>query len=98
MNDVERFLDRVRCGVGGSHELRRHLRKELHEHLAAEIERNVAAGMTQEEAIQKAIEEFGDLLNGFGKKLQGRGPWSFGINHPGKLETLAGPPRNIICS
>jgi hypothetical protein len=60
MNDVERFLDRACCGVGGSHELRRHLRKELHGHLASEIERNVATGMAQEEAVQKAIEEFGD--------------------------------------
>ena len=36
MNDVERFLDQACCGVGGSHELLRPLRKELHEHLAAE--------------------------------------------------------------
>jgi hypothetical protein len=60
MNDVERFLDRACCGVGGSHELRRHLRKELHEHLTAEIEGNIQAGMDREEAVQKAIEEFGD--------------------------------------
>jgi len=60
MNDVERFLDRACCGVGGSPELRRHLRKELQEHLTAEIEGNIAAGMDRQEAIQNAIEEFGD--------------------------------------
>lgn len=60
MNEIERFLDRACCGVGGSPELRGHLRKELQEHLDEEIERNVAAGMAQEEAVQKAIEEFGD--------------------------------------
>lgn len=60
MNEIERFLDEVCCGVGGSPELRRHLRKELREHLTEEIESNVAAGMSQEEATHKAIEEFGD--------------------------------------
>ena len=60
MDDVKRFLDQACCGVGGSHELRRHLRKELQEHLTAEIERNVAAGMDQAEATQRALEEFGD--------------------------------------
>ncbi|UCG57188.1 MAG: hypothetical protein JSU70_20275 [Phycisphaerales bacterium] len=60
MNDVERFLDRACCGVGGSPELRRHLRKELQEHLTAEIDGNIAAGMAREEAAQKAMEEFGD--------------------------------------
>ena len=60
MNDIERFLDRACCGVGGSPELRRHLRQELQEHLTEEIERNVAAGMTEEEAVRKALEEFGD--------------------------------------
>lgn len=60
MHDVERFLDQACCGVGGSHELRQHLRKELREHLSAEIERNITAGMDREEAAQRAIEEFGD--------------------------------------
>lgn len=61
-HEIERFLDRACCGVGGSPELRRHLRKELKEHLAEEIEQDVAAGMTREEAVTKAIEEFGDPL------------------------------------
>jgi len=60
MNEIERFLDQACCGVGGSHDLRRHLRKELQEHLNAEIEENIAAGMEREEATLRAIEEFGD--------------------------------------
>jgi len=59
-NEIERFLDQACCGVGGSPELRRHLREELREHLTEEIERNVAAGLSREEAVHRAIEEFGD--------------------------------------
>ena len=59
-HEIERFLDRACCGVGGSPELRRHLRQELQEHLTEEIERNVAAGMTEEQAVQKTLEDFGD--------------------------------------
>ncbi len=61
-HEIERFLDRACCGVGGTSELRRHLRKELKEHLEEEIEQDIAAGMTREEAMAKAIEEFGDPL------------------------------------
>jgi len=60
MNEIERFLDQVCCGVAGSPDLRRHLRKELREHLTEEIESNVAAGLSREEAVRKAIAEFGD--------------------------------------
>jgi hypothetical protein len=60
MNEMERFLDQVCCGVAGSPELRRHLRKELREHLTEEIESNVAAGLSREEAVDKAITECGD--------------------------------------
>jgi len=61
-HEIERFLDRACRGVGGSPELRRHLRKELKEHLEEEIEQDVAAGMTRQEAEAKALEEFGDPL------------------------------------
>ena len=61
-HEIERFLDRACCGVGGSPELRRHLRNELKEHLDEEIEQDIAAGMTREEAEAKALEEFGDPL------------------------------------
>jgi len=60
MNDIERFLDQACCGVGGSPDLRRHLRGELREHLTEEIERKIEGGMTREEATRQAIEEFGD--------------------------------------
>ncbi len=33
MNDLERYLDRVCLGLGGSLSLRRHLRQELREHI-----------------------------------------------------------------
>lgn len=59
VNELERYLDRVCLGVAGSRSLRQHLRQELREHLEEAIERYSARGMSEEEAVEKAIAEFG---------------------------------------
>lgn len=60
MNEIERFLDQACRSVSGSASLRRHLREELKEHLEEAVEGFVAAGMSKDEAVQRAIEEFGE--------------------------------------
>jgi hypothetical protein len=60
MDNLERYLDRVCRGVGGSASLRRHLRQELREHIQEAAERYKATGLSTDEALQKAIADFGD--------------------------------------
>jgi hypothetical protein len=60
MNELERYLDRVCRTLRGSRSLRRHVREELREHLLEAIERHEARGADHEQAIAKAIEEFGE--------------------------------------
>ena len=59
MNEIERFLDQACRSVSGTPSLRRHLREELKEHVLEMVQSHVASGMTQEEAVRKALEEFG---------------------------------------
>jgi hypothetical protein len=59
MNEIERYLDHVCRGVGGSPSLRKHIREELREHLLEAIESHTAEGLSREAALAKAIEEFG---------------------------------------
>ena len=60
MDNLERYLDRVCRGVGGSASLRRHLRQELREHILEAAEGHKATGLPADEALQKAIADFGD--------------------------------------
>ena len=59
MDDIERYLDQVCSGLGGSKELRRHLREELREHILEAVEKYRADGLEQKLAVQKALEDFG---------------------------------------
>jgi len=59
MNEIEKYLDNVCRTLGGSHELREHIREELREHLEEAIETHIAKGISRDEATRKAIEEFG---------------------------------------
>src|SRR5262245_3379395 len=59
MDPLEQFLDRVCRGVGGSRELRQHLRQELREHLLDAAAGHRAAGMSESEALAKALADFG---------------------------------------
>jgi hypothetical protein len=60
MDSLERYLDRVCRGLGGAASLRRHLRQELREHIAEAAERYKATGLAPDEALQKAISDFGE--------------------------------------
>ena len=59
MTKLDQYLDEVCRGVGGPRALRLHLRQELREHLLDAAAEHRAAGMTGEQAIDRAIEDFG---------------------------------------
>lgn len=59
MNKLEQYLDQVCRGIGGPVEMRQHVRQELREHLLDAIAQHKAAGMSEEDALNKALEEFG---------------------------------------
>src|SRR5262249_15229229 len=59
MDKLEHYLDQVCRGIGGPRSLRQHVRQELREHLldAAAAHRN--AGLSEEEAMSRALADFG---------------------------------------
>jgi hypothetical protein len=59
MDKLEHYLDQVCRGIGGPRSLRQHVRQELREHLldAAAARRN--AGLSEEEAMSRALAGFG---------------------------------------
>jgi hypothetical protein len=59
MNELERYLDQVCHGIAGPRSLRQHIRQELREHLLDAAERYQAAGLSQEQAIARALDDFG---------------------------------------
>jgi hypothetical protein len=60
MREIERYLDDVCASLGGSRSSRRRLREELRQHLLEAVEAHVAGGLSEERAVRKAIEEFGE--------------------------------------
>ncbi|HMC11737.1 MAG TPA: permease prefix domain 1-containing protein [Pirellulaceae bacterium] len=59
MGLIDRYLDRVCRGLSGTRSLRQHLRQELREHLLDAAAEHRAGGMSEEESLIKAIEDFG---------------------------------------
>lgn len=59
MDKLEQYLDQVCWGVGGPRSLRQHIREELREHLRDAAAAHQAAGITEEEALARALEDFG---------------------------------------
>jgi len=59
MDKLEHYLDQVCWGVGGPRSLRQHLRAELREHLQDAAAAYRAAGATEDEALTRALEDFG---------------------------------------
>ena len=59
MNEIDKYLDEVCRTLGGSHDLREHVREEIKDHLTDAVEANVAKGLSKEDATRKAIEDFG---------------------------------------
>lgn len=59
MDKLEAYLDQVCRGIGGGRALRQHLREELREHLRDAVAEHKAAGLSDDEALKRALEHFG---------------------------------------
>jgi hypothetical protein len=59
MDKLERYLDQVCRSIGGPRSLRQHVRQELSEHLTDAAAGHRAAGLSPEEALDRAIADFG---------------------------------------
>jgi hypothetical protein len=59
MDKLERYLDQVCRSIGGPKAMRQHVRQELREHLLDAVAQHKAAGMPEEQALERALQEFG---------------------------------------
>jgi hypothetical protein len=59
MDKLEQYLDQVCRSIGGPKSLRQHVRQELREHLLDAVAEHKAAGMTLEQALERALADFG---------------------------------------
>jgi hypothetical protein len=59
VDKLEQYLDQVCRCIGGPRALRQHVRQELREHLLDAVAQHQAAGLSAEEARDKALAEFG---------------------------------------
>ncbi len=59
MDKLEHYLDQVCRSIGGPRALRQHVRQELREHLLDAAAQHKAAGVPEEEALHRALEDFG---------------------------------------
>ena len=59
MDKLEAYLEQVCRGIAGPRSLRQHIRRELAEHLRDAAAGHEAAGMSKDEALAKALEDFG---------------------------------------
>jgi hypothetical protein len=59
MDKLEQYLDRVCRNIGGPKSLRQHVRQELREHLLDAVAEHKASGLPEEEALTRALEDFG---------------------------------------
>ncbi|HQR08508.1 MAG TPA: permease prefix domain 1-containing protein [Gemmatales bacterium] len=59
MNQLEQYLQQVCRSMGGPRALREHVRQELREHLLDAASQHQAAGLSEEAAMDRAMQEFG---------------------------------------
>jgi hypothetical protein len=59
MDPLERYLDQVCRGIAGPRSLRAHIRQELREHLLDAAAGHQAAGMSEDQAVERALADFG---------------------------------------
>jgi hypothetical protein len=59
MDRLDSYLDQICWSIGGPKALRVHVRQELRAHLLDAVEQHKAAGLSDDEAVAKAMEEFG---------------------------------------
>lgn len=76
MDKLDEYLDRVCRGIAGPRSLRNHVRQELREHLRDAVADFRASGLTETEAVDRALAEFGtiddvrsDLAEAHGQRL-----------------------------
>ncbi len=59
MDKIDHYLDQVCRGIGGPRSLRKHVRQELRGHLLDAAAEYQAAGLSEEQALAHALEDFG---------------------------------------
>src|SRR3954447_3231103 len=59
MEKLERYLDQVCHSMGGPKSMRQHLRQELREHLLDLAAQHRTHGLSEEAALDRALEDFG---------------------------------------
>ena len=59
MDRLDSYLNQICWSIGGPKALREHVRQELRAHLLDAVEQHKTAGLTDLEAVTKAMEEFG---------------------------------------
>jgi hypothetical protein len=59
MDKLEHYLDQICRSIGGPKALRQHVRQELREHLLDAAAEHQRAGMSKEEALSRAMADFG---------------------------------------
>ena len=59
MDRLDSYLNQICWSIGGPKALREHVRQELRAHLLDAMEQHKTAGLTDEEAVTKAMDEFG---------------------------------------
>jgi hypothetical protein len=59
MDKLEHYLDQVCRSVGGPRSLRQHIRQELREHLRDAAAEHRAAGLSEDDALARALADFG---------------------------------------
>ncbi|HLN27226.1 MAG TPA: permease prefix domain 1-containing protein [Gemmataceae bacterium] len=59
MDKLDRYLDQVCRGIAGPRSLRQHIRQELREHLLDAAAEHRGAGLSEEDALARALADFG---------------------------------------
>src|SRR4051812_23245271 len=59
MDKLEQYLEQVCRGIAGPRSLRQHIRQELREHIRDAAAGHQAAGLSAEESLARALEDFG---------------------------------------
>lgn len=59
MDKLEQYLDQICRSIGGPRSLRQHVRQELREHLLDAVTQHRSEGLSEESALARALEEFG---------------------------------------
>ncbi len=59
MDKLEEYVERICLRMGGPRALRAHVRQELREHLTDAVDEHRRAGMSEEQALERALLDFG---------------------------------------